>query len=499
MNVRRISNRREFLRIVGLGSIGTAILAACGQGTAPAATSAPAKPTEAPKAAATAAPAKPAETSKPGAAAVATSAPASGQVVELRVHDWQQDPDDKFYGPWLKAWDEKHPNIKIKREWFPRSDMHTKQLALAATGQIGDIVRANVAPMTAELRAKEVIQPLDPFIKADKEWAENDHKQFWPGNIATYTIQGQQWAYPVVGHPGCLHYYYNIDHLTAMKAPMPPVDLEKKTFDSSKWKMEDMLTLVKAAQKVGSDGRVTTYGIQPCLGGEGTVAVLRAFGGNYYSDDGTKCLINTPESIAGLEWLSDYYNKHKVAIPVETNPNYQQTFPGGLVAVVVLTAVAGTIKNVVGDKFKWAVVPPPIGPIGKYATQVSSDGICISKITKHPQEAWEYLKYHESKDTGVMRHIAGLGSPGSRYDVWTDQRFRDFQPLLSSIIYDALINPNSAPPLQPWSYPVNGRYNEADTAMTNILQEVWLGKKSPKEAANEAYKTVQAIMDKPAA
>ena len=48
----------------------------------------------------------------------------------------------------------------------------------------------------------------------------------------------------------------------------------------------------------------------------------------------------------------------------------------------------------------------------------------------------------------------------------------------------------------PWSYPINGRFNEADTAMTNILQEVWLGNKKPKEAADEAYKTVQAIMDK---
>ena len=490
MQIKKTIGRREFLKVVGLGSAATGILAACAAPPA-APTAVPAKPAEPTKAAAAA--------TAPAAAPVATNAPASGGTIELRVHDWQQDPDDKFYGPWLKAWDDKHPNIKIKREWFPRSDLHTKQLALAATGQIGDIVRANVAPMTAELRAKQVIQPLDSFIKADKTWAENDHKQFWPGNIATYTIQGQQWGYPVVGHPGCLHYYYNIDHLTTMKAPLPPVDLDKKTFDSSKWKMEDMLALVKAAHKVGSDGRVATYGIQPCLGGEGAVAVLRAFGGNYYNEDGTKCVLNSAESIAGLEWIANYYTKDKVAIPVETNPNYQQTFPGGLVAVVVLTAVAGTVKNVVADKFKWAIVPPPIGPTGKFATQVSSDGICISKSTKNPEAAWEYLKYHQSKDTGIDRHIAGLGSPGSRYDVWTDKRFQDFQPLLSSIIYDALINPAKAPPLQPWSYPVNGRYNEADTALTNILQDVWLGNKKPKDAAEEAFKTVQAIMDKPAA
>lgn len=188
-----------------------------------------------------------------------------------------------------------------------------------------------------------------------------------------------------------------------------------------------------------------------------------------------------------------------MAIPLETNPNYQETFPGGLVAVVVLTAVAGTIKNLVKDKFQWSVAPPPIGPSGKPETQVSSDGIGMSRITKHPGEAWEVIKAYGSKEHGVERHLAGLGSPGSCYDVWTDEKFRREQPLLSSIIYSTLINPRTARPLRPWSYPANGRYFETDAALTNTLQDVWLGKKQPKEAADEAYRTVQAIMDKPPA
>ncbi|MER3404028.1 MAG: hypothetical protein C4289_01645 [Chloroflexota bacterium] len=202
-------------------------------------------------------------------------------VVELRIHDWLQDPEDKFYGPFWKKFDGEHPRIKIKREWFPRSDLHTKELALAATNQIGDVVRINVAPLTAELKLKGVIQALDPYIKQDKAWAENDHKQFWPANIQTYTIDGQQWGYPVVGHPGCIHHYYNVDLLKKQGAKLPPADLERLTFDIDKWRLEDAVALYVAGTIRGSDGRVATYGIQPCLGGEGTVAVLRSFGGNY--------------------------------------------------------------------------------------------------------------------------------------------------------------------------------------------------------------------------
>ena len=70
-------------------------------------------------------------------------------------------------------------------------------------------------------------------------------------------------------------------------------------------------------------------------------------------------------------------------------------------------------------------------------------------------------------------------------------------PDLANNIYDTLIDPTKAPPLRPWSHPANARYNETDTAMTNILQDIWLGKKSPADAANEAAKVVQPIMDKP--
>jgi len=508
VHIPAFSRRRLLGWSVGIAAASvTPLLAACSQtpGTSTGSSSSSsssstsaAQPTTAPAAAApTSAPAQLA--AAPTTAPAAGQSTTNGQPVTVVMHSWLEDPQDTFWGPTIKSFQQAHPDIIIKREWFPRNDMHTKELALAATGQIGDIVRVNVAPLISELQLKNVVQPLDSYIKADTSWAQNDQPQFWPGNINTYTIQGQQWGYPIVGHPGAIEYFYNIDVLTKAGSTLPPADMTNLTFDYTKWKIADFLEILPKGQVVGSDGRVSTYGILPSLGGEGTVAVLRAYGGNYYNLDGTKTLINSAESIEGLQFLSDYWNKLKVGVPMQTNPDWTQIFPSGRTTFCVLTAVAGTVTNLVKDKFKWGLAPPPIGPVGKPATQVSSDGIAMSKISKHPEQAWEVMKMCLSKEFGIGRHIAGLGSPGSRYDVWTDPTFKKAEPLLASIIYDNLIDPKKAPPLQPWSHPANGRFFEADTAMTNILQDVWLGKKTPKAAADEAATTVQGILDKPPA
>jgi ABC-type glycerol-3-phosphate transport system substrate-binding protein len=122
----------------------------------------------------------------------------------------------------------------------------------------------------------------------------------------------------------------------------------------------------------------------------------------------------------------------------------------------------------------------------------------MSKQAKHPSEAWTFLKFVLGQQFGLGRFLAGLGSPGSRNDVWTAPEFKQAAPLLNSNIYATLITPPSGDsPLQPWYYPANASYNQADTAMTNILQDIWLGKKSPTDAANAAAQQVQAIMDQP--
>ena len=296
----------------------------------------------------------------------------------------------------------------------------------------------------------------------------------------------------MVGHPGAIQHYMNLDMVKKTGLKYPTSD------NSFKWTVDDAVALFKALTVTGADGRVSTYGVLPNLGGEGTVGILRSFGGDFYSDDGTKCVVNTPEAIAGLTWISDLYNVHKIAIPFDANADSNKLFPGKTVADAVLTSFfAGLAPSLINGAFEWSVLPPPIGPTGKFETQVSSDGIAMSKITKHPQEAWEVVKVYGGKFHGLNRFLVGLGSPGSRDDIWASPEFKAKVPLLVSNIYETMIDPAKAPPLRPWNHPANARYNETDTAINNIFQDVWLGNKKPADAANEAQKTIQAIMDKP--
>src|SRR5438270_452282 len=170
-------SRRRMLRTAALvlGTVpGAALLAACGAPAPPAA--APTQPAAAPTQPAAAAP-----TSAPQAAAKPAS---TTQRVTIRDHDWiQGNPGQQgdWYDAFIARFEDEHPDIKVEREWFPRAEMHAKQLALAATGQIGDTVRINLAPLVSELQLKNVVRDLNSLYEGDAEWVNNDLKQFWPG------------------------------------------------------------------------------------------------------------------------------------------------------------------------------------------------------------------------------------------------------------------------------------------------------------------------------
>jgi len=221
---RRLS-RRQMLRGAALlfGTIpGAMILEACG-------TSSPAAPAAATtKPAAPTAPAAAAATTAPATAATSATKPVTaGQQVIIRDHDWIQGTpgaQGDWYDAFIAKFEDAHPDIKITREWIPRAEMHAKQLALAATGQIGDTVRINLAPLTAELQLKNVVRELNSLYASDQQWVNNDLKQFWKGNLATYTRDGKLYGLPVVGHPGAVQYYVNTTMVQKLGLKMPPAD-----------------------------------------------------------------------------------------------------------------------------------------------------------------------------------------------------------------------------------------------------------------------------------
>jgi ABC-type glycerol-3-phosphate transport system substrate-binding protein len=169
--------------------------------------------------------------------------------VTVRDHDWLQgNPGQQgdWYDDFIAKFEAEHPDIHVEREWFPRADMHAKYLALAATGQLGDTVRINVAPLVTELHIKGILHDLDSLWQSDQEWMSKDQKQFWPGNIKTYTMEGKVWGLPEVGHPGALQYYVNTTMVQKLGLKMPTAD--------GSWSYDDMAALAKGLTQSSGGG-----------------------------------------------------------------------------------------------------------------------------------------------------------------------------------------------------------------------------------------------------
>ena len=95
----------------------------------------------------------------------------------------------------------------------------------------------------------------------------------------------------------------------------------------------------------------------------------------------------------------------------------------------------------------------------------------------------------------IERFTNGLGSPGSRFDVWGSDEFKAKAPKLDNIAKVMVFPP--APDLLPWHHPANGRFAETEPILLNEFIKVTLGQVDSDKFADDTAKQIQAIMDKP--
>jgi len=340
------------------------------------------------------------------------------------------------------------------------------------------------------------VHELNSLYQNDAQWTNNDQKQFWTGNLKTYTREGKLWGLPVVGHPGAVQYYINRTMVEKAGLKMPSGD--------GTWTFDDMLALAKGLTK-SEGGRTTVYGIIPPVGdatvNEGMVGFLRAFGGDLFDVDGKQCLLNKAESKAGLKVMAELY-KSGSAYPWAPDLGAQipELFQSQTVGMVVQTSFAASSwPGQIAKRpmpFEMEVIPNPLGPTGKHATQVSSDGKAVSQASKNPDKAWIVLsQLYTGQRHGIERFTNGLGSPGSRFDVWNSPEFKEKAPKLDNIARVMVLPP--APDLLPWHHPANGRFAEVEPILLNEFVKVTLGQLDSDKFADDTAKQIQAIMDKP--
>jgi multiple sugar transport system substrate-binding protein len=118
-----------------------------------------------------------------------------------------------------------------------------------------------------------------------------------------------------------------------------------------------------------------------------------------------------PESMAALQWLNDRIVNDRVlgTLPGVQNLGTREAFVAERVAMAEDGSWA--LKDILSSAtFRVGVAPFPAGPVRK-VTLATTDGFGIYAGTRHPEAAWELVKFLISQDYGRAMARANFLQP----------------------------------------------------------------------------------------
>lgn len=216
--------------------------------------------------------------------------------------------------------------------------------------------------------------------------------------------------------------------------------------------------------------------------------ILWAHGGKLVDEKGN-VTIDSPETIAALDYCKQLYQLMVPGTLSWLDPNNNKAFLDGQVSVTNnAISIYYVAKNSPDEKLK-SMAPDiehaawPIGPIGRPTELHQITQGMVFKYTKHPKAAKEYLRFMMEREQYVPWQSASLGyvmQPLAEYEkspIWTEEpkavAFRRGMANMQHHGYAGKLGYASAGAI-------------ADFIVVDMIGEAASGAKTPKEAAQRA-------------
>jgi len=407
--------------------------------------------------------------------AAPTAAPAKKEPVTIRFNGRVGVQGDHFIER-ARAFEAEHPDIRIKEELIPADEYHQKMEVLFAGGTVGDTFwTVLLSGLYHRYATRGLTMPLDDLIAKDNF----DTSVFYPATLEATKVGGVTQGVAWICHPGRVGAFYNKTMYEEAGVPLPPANGE--------WNLDDLVAQAKELTRdTDGDGKIDQFGFRPGTDTWSVLVWLRSFGAEIFSEDGSKCVMDSERGMAAFQFLYDLYHVHKVAPTPEQV--IDMMFETGKVANFQSGYWGISAKGRIGDRFVMDAAPLPKGPAGVMGSMYEFDPICMYSKTKFPNECWEWQKWMTNQETGIR--IAEVGSvPGARPDVWNHPRLTK-EPM-------HLVMKNIMDNVMPFRGPGNFRGNEVADAFVQGAAALWLNKGTPKEIVPEITRKIQAILDLP--
>ena len=295
-------------------------------------------------------------------------------------------PDRPMYEELVRRFHAKHPDIRVRPMWVPASQYQTKLKTLIAAGKppdmfwSGDVWVAYQIPFLAD---------LTPLVARDA--AELALDDFYPELLAACRYDDRQILLPRWFNVALL--YYNRKLFDDAGEPYP----------TAAWTWDDYIAAAKRLTRRDRNGKTEVWGTSITTGwwGEWLIYVRQA-GGDLFADDMNRCLLDSPQAIAGMRFYYDKIHTHQVAPRPGFGPD--QGFMSGKIAMELCGHVGSWIAYNQIKNLDWDIQILPKGPVTRSGGEVSIDSFGIAKDSKHVEQAWAFVKFLSSKES-VQLHV----------------------------------------------------------------------------------------------
>jgi multiple sugar transport system substrate-binding protein len=360
------------------------------------------------------------------------------------------------------AFEKAHPNIKINNTLVTYDALHDKIVSAAPAGTY-DVVLGDVI-WPAEFGSKGIVKDISSLV------ATQPTSQIFPGALVMARYNGKYY-----GMPWILDTKYLFANGTMLKkAGVSPASL--KTWDG----------VVAALKQIKAKGVVKYPWLGSWMQAEAVVCdyaqLLGAFGGKFLDASG-KPAFQTGGGLHALQFMKMLLDQG-LADPASTSSleaDVLKAFQQGRIAMNLnwTFQLAGALDPTQSRVSKDTVVilHTPQGSAGTTAPGCNGgQPVMIASGSKHPNEAWEYIKFITSPSTQNGYVKDSLPIWAASYDDPAVIKTAGAQ--LVSVAKTQLPNMILRPQVT--------NYNAASQALQVQIQNALLGRKSPQDALNAA-------------
>ncbi len=368
---------------------------------------------------------------------------------------------------------------KIFVDLLTVSQVDQKMLLATAGGNPPDV--AGLWSFNTNVYAdKGAIIPLDKFMKAAGITREDYLPAYW--NLSFY--RGKTWALPTT--PASVALHWNKDHFreAGLDPERPPRTIEELDAFAEKLTKRD------------ENGKIVRMGFMPSEPGWWNWGWGYFFGGKLYDGKG-HITANSPENLRAFRWVQSYAKKYNVKDLQVFQSGFgnfsspQNAFLAGKVSMELQGVWMYNFINKYAPHLKWACAPfpPPADrPDLANSTPVDIDTLVIPTGAKHPREAFEFIKFVQSRKgmellcLGQRKHTPlSTNSP---------EFLRNHPHPYLHVFINLAKSPNT------FSTPKIGVWREFQDEMNNAFSNIWLCKMTPEDALANVQARMQKKLDR---